>query len=411
MKFQLSPISGEIHATVNLPASKSIANRALIINALADSPYPIAHLSDSDDTRLLSEMLNSNENHFDIGHAGTAMRFLTAFLSQIVGEWSITGSARMKQRPIKILVDALNQLGAHITYPEKEGFPPLKITGSHLKGKTLELDGSISSQYISALLMIAPTLEGGLTLLLKNEITSRSYIELTLRIMNQFGIDYHWENTSIHIEEQNYRPLPFFVEADWSGASYWYELLCLSESGRIELKHLYLNSIQGDSQISKWFEQFGIHSEQQGNNVIIRKIKNIRPNFLQLNFLENPDMAQTMAVLCVLMNVPFHFTGLATLKIKETDRMLALQNELGKFGAQLIEPSHGELAWDGQLQFKGSQIPCIKTYHDHRMALAFAPACLVRPIEIDDPMVVTKSYPRYYEDLKTIGIQIQEKTL
>jgi len=410
MKFQVKANQNTINGQINLPASKSISNRVLIINALCYNPYPVKNLSDSDDTQVLQQALFSNQNKFDIGHAGTAMRFLTAFLSKIVGEWEVTGSERMKQRPIGILVDALNQLGARIEYLEKEGFPPLKIFGSHLKGKTMELDGSISSQYISALLMTAPTIENGLTLKLKGDITSRSYIELTLKLMARFGIQYKWEGNTIKVSGQNYLPGEFTVEADWSGASYWYQILALAEKGELLLENLQLISLQGDAHIAVWFEQFGILSEQKKDGVLLSKKTSIQPEKLKLNFIENPDVAQSFACLCVAKKVPFHFFGLKTLKIKETDRIAALQNELAKFGAILTEPAEGELAWDGHVDSsKTEKIPLIKTYHDHRMALAFAPMALVGyTLEIDDPMVVTKSYPKFWEDLKAVGFDITE---
>ncbi len=411
MHYLVSFNKNEIKGTIRLPASKSISNRALIISALSYNPYPIHNLSDSDDTRVLFEALNSNSNRFDIGHAGTAMRFLTAFLAKIVGEWEITGSERMKQRPIKILVDALNQLGAKIEYLENDGCPPLKIFGSHLKGKTIELDGSISSQYISALLMIAPTLENGLTLKLKGEITSRSYIELTLKLMKQFGIQYQWKGNSITIPEQNYLPQDFTVEADWSGASYWYQILALAEKGEIFLENLRLESLQGDAEISKWFEQFGVLSEQKETGVLLRKTGIELPIKLELDFIENPDVAQTMACLCVAKKIPFHFTGLKTLKIKETDRITALQNELAKLGAKITEPNYGELSWDGKINSEHAEkIPVIKTYHDHRMALAFAPMAIAGyQLKIEDPKVVTKSYPNFWNDLKQVGFNIVEE--
>ncbi len=408
MKYSISKSDKNIKGSINLPSSKSIANRALIINALSYSPYDIGNLSDSDDTKVLHKILTSNTNKFDIGHAGTAMRFMTAFLAQVAGEWTITGSERMKQRPIGILVDALNELGAKIEYLENDGFPPLKIFGSKLQGKIIELDGSISSQYISALLMVAPCMEDGLTLRLKNKITSRSYIALTLKIMKQFGIRYAWKGNEIRVEEQTYSPKQFVVEADWSGASYWYQLAALSDNTEIKLKNLQLMSLQGDCEIAGWFKDFGVESKATSYSVIIKKTKDIQPKHLQLNFVENPDMAQTMAVLCVMKKVPFHFTGMETLKIKETDRIAALQNELAKFGAQITEPKHGELKWDGTFPLEKEETPCIATYHDHRMALAFAPAAMFGKVEIDDPMVVTKSYPKYYEDLKQVGFEIKE---
>lgn len=406
MKFQVTKKDKKAYGTIKLPASKSIANRALIIHALSYSPYEIENLSDSDDTKVMKKVLESNTNRFDIGHAGTAMRFLTAFLSQIVGEWVLSGSERMKQRPIGVLVDALNELGARIEYVENEGFPPLRIYGSHLKGKLLELDGSISSQYISALLMIAPTLEGGLSIRLKNRITSRSYIEMTLGLMKQFGVDAHFIGNEIRIPEQKYKPIAYTCEGDWSGASYWFQILSLAEEGEIVLPNLYLNSLQGDCHIASWFSAFGVESQAIEGGIVIRKTANIQPKTLKLDFLENPDIAQTMAVLCVLKAVPFHFTGLETLKIKETNRIAALQNELAKFGAQLAEPQHGELDWDGTYPLEKQEIPTISTYHDHRMALAFAPTAFFGTVVIDDAMVITKSYPAYYDDLKAAGFKV-----
>ena len=410
MNYKVLTQNKNIQGSIHLPASKSISNRALIINALSYSPYPIRNLSDSDDTKVLEAALFSNSSKFDIGHAGTAMRFLTAFLAKIVGEWEITGSERMQQRPIKILVDALVQLGAKIEYVNNEGYPPLKILGSHLEGKTLELDGSISSQYISALLLIAPTIENGLTLELKGDITSRSYIKLTLELMAKFGIQYQWKGNKIVVPEQHYFPMDFTCEADWSGASYWYQIMALADDGEILLENLKLDSLQGDANIADWFVPFGVSSIQKENGVLLNKTKNYHPQELVLDFIENPDVAQTMACLCVAKEIPFHFSGLRTLKIKETDRIAALQNELAKFGAQLIEPADGELAWEGKLDMEMKEdLPLIKTYHDHRMALAFAPMALAGlPMQIDDPMVVTKSYPGFWEDLEKVGFRIEK---
>ncbi len=411
MNYLISNNQTAVNGTIRLPSSKSISNRVLIINALCYNPWPVQNLSDSDDTKVLEAALFSNQNTFDIGHAGTAMRFLTAFLSKIAGEWIVTGSERMKQRPIGILVDALNQLGARIEYVEKEGFPPLKIYGSHLRSKILELNGSISSQFISALLMIAPSIEDGLTLRLTGEITSRSYIELTLNLMRHFGIQYKWEANQITVPEQKYFPLNYTVEADWSGASYWYQIAASSADCGLFLENLQLKSIQGDSTIAKWFSLFGVSSEQKENGVLLSKVQNVQPEKLILNFIENPDVAQTMACLCVTKKIPFHFSGLKTLKIKETDRIAALQNELAKFGAVLTEPAGGELEWDGQIneQVK-EEVPVIKTYHDHRMALAFAPMALAGlQLIIEDAMVVTKSYPNFWDDLKNAGFSINQK--
>jgi 3-phosphoshikimate 1-carboxyvinyltransferase len=408
MKYLVSKPDKTLKGSIALPGSKSVANRALIIHALSYSPYPIENLSDSDDVRVMNEVINSNSNVFDIGHAGTAMRFLTAFLSQIVGEWTVTGSERMKQRPIGILVDALNKLGARIEYLENEGFPPLKIVGSHLSGCILELDGSVSSQYISALLMIAPTIEGGLTLRLKNKITSRPYIDMTLKLMEQFGVQSVWRGNEIRIAEQSYKARPFAVEADWSGASYWYQMAVMADELDLELVGLTTESLQGDVQIAKWFQELGIDTiaTEKGSKLV--KNGKALPKKLTLNFVENPDVAQTFAVLCVMKQIPFHFSGLETLKIKETNRIAALQDELAKFGAKITESAHGELSWDGTSPLEKHAVPEIETYHDHRMALAFAPACQeYGPVAILDPMVITKSYPNYWEDLKTVGFVIE----
>lgn len=411
MQYTIKSTTKSLTGKITLPTSKSISNRVLIVNSLAYSPFPVQNLSDSDDTRVMEQVLNSNTDRFDIGHAGTAMRFLTAFLSKVVGKWEITGSKRMQQRPIKILVDALNKLGAKIEYINNEGYPPLRIWGSNLKGGKLELDGSISSQYISALLMIAPTIEGGLELTLINKITSASYIDLTLKLMAQFGIEYKWVENTITIAEQAYMPLPYAVEADWSGASYWYQMAVLADEADLLLKGLQLESLQGDCTQAKWFERFGIVSTQEGDSLrLSKKIVTLPENFVQ-NFVENPDIAQTFAVMCVCKGIPFHFSGLETLKIKETDRIHALITELGKLGAELTEPAHGELAWNGNLdEVLFESLVDIDTYHDHRMALAFAPVAITNgSIQVNNPMVVTKSYPGFWDDLREAGIEISEE--
>jgi len=409
MNALLTKADQTIKGEISLPTSKSISNRILIINALSYSPFPVQNLSDCDDSVVMNQVLQSNTNHFDIGHAGTAMRFLTAYLSKIVGEWHLTGSERMQQRPISILVDALRKMGAQIEYTGAEGYPPLKITGTALKGGVIELDGNISSQYISALLMIAPTIQGGLTLRLINRITSRSYIEMTLSLMKKFGIKYHWKENEIRIEEQGYRPIPYSVEADWSGASYWYAMAALAERCDLHLKGLYLNSLQGDAVQASWYEKyFGIRSRQEGDSVRLTKIKVEAVMQLNLNFIENPDIAQTFVVLSIGKKLPFHFTGLKTLKIKETDRIAALKNECAKLGAVLAEPAEGELSWDGKISAELVDKEAeIATYDDHRMAMAFAPVALFKgEIRIQDAMVVTKSYPSFYEDLRKVGFEV-----
>ncbi len=413
MNIILTKPNLDIVGEIELPSSKSISNRVLILNALSYSSYPVKKISDCDDSLVMNQVLESNSNRFDIGHAGTAMRFLTAYLSKIVGEWHLTGSERMQQRPVKILVDALRKLGAQIEYSGSEGFPPLKITGTALRGGLLELDGSISSQYISALLMIAPTVQDGLTIRLLNSITSRSYIDMTLQLMKTFGIKYQWNGNEINIAQQNYKPIPYTVEADWSGASYWYAMAALSDRCDLYLKGLYLKSLQGDAIQSDWFETyFGIKSRQEGDSVRLTRNKPPELKKLCLNFIANPDIAQTFVVLAIGKKLPFHFTGLKTLKIKETDRIAALKNECAKLGALLTEPVEGELTWDGKIN--AALIPeklAVATYDDHRMAMAFAPvAMFTGSVEIEDAMVVTKSYPFFYEDLRKVGFKVKEVT-
>ena len=413
MQILLTKTDSSLFGEIRLPASKSISNRVLIINALSYSSFPVKNLSDCDDSLVMNQVLDSNSNSSDIHHAGTAMRFLTAYLSKIVGEWHLTGSERMQQRPISILVDALRKLGAQIEYTGQEGFPPLKITGTALKGGILELDGSISSQYISALLMIAPTVQGGLTLRLTNRITSRSYIEMTLGIMKKFGIKYRWNDNEIRIEAQSYKPISYSVEADWSGASYWYAMAALSERCDLHLKGLRLKSLQGDSVQAEWFEKyFGLISRQEGDSVRVTKSKEVDIKKLRLNFIEYPDIAQTFVVLAIGKRLSFHFTGLKTLKIKETDRIAALKNECAKLGVMLTEPAEGELTWNGEIdQSLVQNEPIIATYHDHRMAMAFAPVALFNGfIRIEDAMVVTKSYPSFYEDLRKVGFETETVT-
>lgn len=405
MKYRITA-PALLKASVKLPASKSICNRALILNALSYSPYDIQNLSDCDDTEVMVKALNSNERDFDIKAAGTAMRFLTAFLSKVVGEWTITGTERMKNRPIKILVDALNALGAKVEYMEKEGYPPLRIFGSALQGGEISLAGGVSSQYISALLMIAPLMENGLTLHLEGNIISMPYINLTLQLMAQYGVKAEWNGSTIKVRPQEYNPIPFTVESDWSAASYWYAMMALSRNAEIELLGLFKNSLQGDSAGAKLFAQLGVGTTFTERGVLLRRNGNSVKK-LNYNFVNEPDLAQTFVVACVLMNTPFRFTGLQSLKIKETDRIEALKTELRKLGYLLTDSNDSILEWNGE-RCEPEEHPVIATYEDHRMAMAFAPAALVRPegIEIADPEVVSKSYPHFWEDLKAAGYSI-----
>jgi len=335
------------------------------------------------------------------------MRFLTAFLSRIVGQWIITGSERMKERPIGVLVNALKELGANIEYTEKEGYPPLKILGSSLQGKTLELPGDISSQYISALLMIAPTVTDGLTLKLKGDITSRPYINLTLKLMEQFGIRSEWADDTIIVREQELKPVESKAEGDWSAASYWFQIAALSKSDvNITLKGLDRYSLQGDSEVANLFTQLGVKHKFSQKGLQLTKSEVVTKHF-SYNFSNQPDLAQTFAVTCACLNIPFHLTGLHTLKIKETDRINALIAEAGKLGFVFTTNNVDNLRWDGT-KTKINEPPIIKTYHDHRMAMAFAPAAItVGSFTIENPDVVSKSYPGYWEDLKKTGFVIE----
>jgi len=403
---QLHITPTNIKLQIVLPASKSISNRALILNALAYSPYEIQNLSDCDDTRVTVKALDSNDTAFDIGAAGTAMRFLTAFLSKTVGEWIITGSERMKQRPIKLLVDALNSLGARIEYVEKDGYPPLRVFGSVLTGGEIKLNGGVSSQYISALMMIAPFMMNGLKIILEGDIISRPYVNMTMKMMAEFGATVEFKENVISIEPQTYTPIQYKVESDWSAASYWYEILSLIGSGEVFLAGLQLNSLQGDSEVADLFEQLGVKTEYQTDGVLLSPTEKIVSKF-ENDFVNQPDLAQTFAVTCCLKEIPFIFSGLQSLKIKETDRIAALINELRKLGYVLTEPGEGMLAWEGE-HCQPASIISIETYEDHRMAMAFAPVALRYPIIIEQPQVVSKSYPNFWEDFNQLSINSKQ---
>ena len=409
MNYVIHAPAASWKTSVQLPASKSICNRALILNALSYSPYEIQNLSDCDDTDVMVKALNSNDSHFDVKAAGTAMRFLTAFLSKVVGEWTITGTERMKNRPIRILVDALNAVGAKIEYLEKEGFPPLRIMGSALQGGEISLDGGVSSQYISALLMIAPLMEKGLTLHLQGKVISKPYIHLTLQLMKQYGVESEWVGSTIKVAPQSYRPLPYTVESDWSAASYWYEMMALSQQAEIELKGLFKESLQGDAAGAKLFAQLGVATDYKAGGVVLRKNGNVCQRLIY-DFVNEPDLAQTFVTTCAFMDIPFRFTGLQSLKIKETDRIEALKCELRKLGYVLTDTNGSILEWNGE-RCEPEAHPVITTYEDHRMAMAFAPASLVRKegIEIAHPEVVSKSYPHFWENMESAGFVVESR--
>ena len=407
----------KLNTTVNLPASKSISNRALIINALAGNSIVPVNMSDCDDTNVILKALDEMPPVIDIMAAGTAMRFMTAYLAVTPGEHILTGTQRMKQRPIKALVDALKYIGADIEYTEVEGFPPLRIRGRHLDGGHIEIKGDISSQYISALLMIAPVLADGLEIKLDGEIVSRPYIDLTMCMMRGFGADAEWTGAdTIKVNPKPYEPKSFIIENDWSAASYWYEALMLRRNAESEitLTGLTDGSRQGDSAIKYLFSMLGVRTtfktrERGVPTTVTLKLVETKPPRLDYDFVNQPDMAQTMTVCCALSDIPFRFTGLASLKIKETDRLDALKTEMRKLGYVVRENNTGELSWNGERCRPDNDI-VINTYEDHRMAMAFAPAAILYPgIRIDNPHVVSKSYPHFWDEMRRAGFTITEE--
>ena len=398
----------EINTEILLPSSKSISNRALILNALSLNASPIANLSDCEDTQVIIDAFNSNSNVFDIKAAGTAMRFLTAFLAGVEGEWTIKGSPRMHDRPIYPLVDTLKTLGADIEYIEKKGYPPLKIKGKQLRGGEVFLAGNISSQFLSALLMIAPVMNNGLTINIENGVVSKPYIYLTIKLMEKYGVKVKWKDESLMVKPKAYKPFALTVESDWSAASYWYEMVALLPIGScVKLLGLEKESLQGDSKTAELFEYLGVSTQFVADGVIISKTKKPIERFFY-DFINEPDLAQTFAVTCCLLNVRFLFSGLKTLKIKETDRVNALIVELRKLGFELQESKKNTLGWDGE-RCDAEVNPVIDTYDDHRMAMAFAPAAIQYPsLMINEPGVVAKSYPRFWDDLRKAGFGVSE---
>ena len=405
-----------LNQTIQLPASKSISNRALIIYALSGGRNLPENLSDCDDTEVIIDALRYMPDEINIKAAGTAMRFMTAYLSVMRGTHIITGTDRMKHRPIAILVDALRRLGANIEYVGEEGYPPLKITGKKLAGGFLEIPGNVSSQYISALLMIGPMLKKGLTLQLTGEIISRPYIDLTLWMMGEFGAEAKWSSAdTITVAHKPYKGRNYFIESDWSGASYWYEMVALSKdrNAEVRLTGLMDGSMQGDSTSRYIFSLLGVktifETQTKGVPQMVTLKKNGRGvTKLEYDFVNAPDLAQTFVVTCAALDIPFHFKGLASLKIKETDRIEALKREMAKLGYVIHDANDSELYWDGERCEPQLELG-IDTYEDHRMALAFAPYAMKQEgLIINNPQVVTKSYPKFWKDLKSTGFEIIE---
>ena len=419
----------ELRTSIKLPASKSISNRALVISALAaigredatcdfSKIQPVQNLSDCDDTEVIVNALASMPYEIDIKAAGTAMRFMTALLAATpCGTHCITGTDRMKHRPIKVLVDALLLLGSDISYQGEEGYPPLRIEGRRLEGGTLEVAGNMSSQYISALLLIGPMLSKGLELKLTGDIVARPYIDLTLWTMREFGADAEWTSVdTILVKPQPYHPQTnYHVENDWSAASYWYAMVALSaqRDAEVKLEGLMDGSKQGDSSVRYIFSLLGVKTtfgeRKPGvlTTVTLRKSGHRVPR-LDYDFAGSPDLAQTFVVACAMLNVKFRFRGLQTLKIKETDRIEALKTEMRKLGYVIYDIDGQELVWDGE-RCEPQANPVIDTYEDHRMALAFAPISMCMPISINHPQVVSKSYPHFWNDLSQSGFKIEEQ--
>ena len=407
---------GRLDTTVNLPASKSISNRALIIYALSGGKHLPENLSDCDDTEVIIEALRTMPEEINIKAAGTAMRFMTAFLSVTPGTHILTGTERMKHRPIGILVDALRSLGATIEYVGEEGYPPLRITGSTLEGGLLEIPGNVSSQYISALLMIGPMLKEGLTLRLLDNIISRPYIDLTLWMMGEFGAEAEWVSVdTIAVRPKPYTSRDYFIENDWSGASYWYEIMALNgdPESEIRLTGLMDGSKQGDSITRYIFSLLGVKTKLPSKKAGIPQTITLKKNGrcvpkLDYDFVSCPDLAQTFVVVCAALGIPFHFKGLSTLKIKETDRIEALKREMRKLGYIVKDTNDSELSWDGE-RCEPAKGAGIDTYDDHRMALAFAPFVLKQDgLIINNPQVVSKSYPHFWDDLKAAGFGVDK---
>lgn len=405
-----------LDAMVALPASKSICNRALVIGALAGEGSRVGNVAHCDDSDVVVRAVRAladgdgDGRVIDVMAAGTAMRFLTAFLAAASrGEHVITGTERMKQRPIAVLVDALRALGADVVYVGKNGFPPLRIVGRALEGGVVSLPGNVSSQYISALLMIGPMMEKGLELKLSGGIISRPYIDMTIGIMRDFGARVEWRgDDTLVVEHGGYVPASYVVESDWSAASYWYEImaLCGDADARVVLSGLRQRSLQGDRGIADVFALLGVATEYVDGAVILTKC-DAKLSALDLDMADMPDLAQTLVVTCCMMGLPFHITGLQTLKIKETDRIVALQTELAKLGFMIESKHDSELIWTGT-RSEPSWVP-VDTYDDHRMAMAFAPATIkLGGIAINNPEVVSKSYPEYWEHLAAVGFGVED---
>ena len=409
MSYLISHNNNSFSNSFEISGSKSESNRLLILNSIYGN-LKIDNLSNSDDTVILDKYLTSLENQIDVHHAGTAMRFLTALLSiKTNKQFVITGSNRMKERPIKILVDALNKLGANISYCDKNGYPPLMIKGQDIVGGEISLSSQISSQYISALMLIAPILKKGLLINLEGQITSKPYLEMTLAILKKIGINCYFKNNIISIEScATINNSSISVESDWSSLSYFYSTVALSSSSELNIGTFYKSSIQGDIRLSEIYTKLGVETKfiESSSRVSLKKINDFnRPDHIDLDLTENPDIAQTIAVTCFGLGISCDLFGLHTLKIKETDRLEALKTELSKLGA-IVKITNNSFHLSPSFSINTGI--SIKTYNDHRMAMAFAPLALKTPLTIKNPEVVTKSYKDFWKDLKSLDFNISQ---
>jgi len=414
LKYRISHPSKKLSGTIELTASKSESNRALIIQALCEDKFEIKNLAKAQDTAIMEQLLHSDPSlaaPMDAGQAGTVMRFLTAYFATQPGKRILTGTDRMKKRPMGILVEALRKLGAAIKYVEKEGFPPLEIEGKVLRGGEIEIDGNVSSQFISALLLISPALQNGLVIKFKGNVTSKPYIDMTLKMMEEFRVYGTWHDNSISVSKQNYHKksddnYAYKIEGDWSAASYWYAFAALSEEADLTINGLKNPSLQGDAIVADVFTFFGVKTEYLGGGIRLTKMR-VKDEHFGFDFSDCPDIAQTVAVTAGALQIPAFFNGLHTLRIKETDRLIALKNEMKKMGIEV------DIVNDNTIKILPAELlnkpASISTYDDHRMAMAFASLAMkFDSIVIDQPEVVNKSYPGFWEDLKKVGFIVDK---
>ena len=406
--YQISKEFRDIEGSICISGSKSESNRLLLLRAYT-SYFKILNLSDSDDTKLMISAIESDKEKINVGHAGTAMRFLTAYFSSITKKSKVlTGSDRMRQRPISILVDALKDMGCDIEYLEKRGFPPLKINGKNIQSNSVSLSADVSSQYISSLMMLGVSLENGLEIILSSKITSLPYILMTKKIIERIGGVVKIQDAKIFIEQFKEKVIPEqFVESDWSSASYFFSLAALSKSVKLTLSKFSKDSLQGDSKLTDIYKKFGVRTIFEDENIILKKNNKSLPKSIHLNLIDNPDIAQTILITCLGLGIDCTLIGLHTLKIKETDRLVALKNEIEKFEVDKIEITGDSITLENNSDLKHDVT--IDTYNDHRMAMSFAPLSLLVPINIKNPEVVTKSYFNFWNDLESLGFKILKK--